>query len=166
MAFDTFLKIESPNVAGESTDSKHKGEIEIYSFSLGASNPTTIGSGTGGAGAGKVSLSSFNFMKKTDKTSPVLFQACASGTHYAKVTITCRKAGGSNPVEYLKYTFTTVVVESIQWSGSSGGDDTPTESCSFAYGKVQIDYTPQKNADGSGGAPVHGGWDAQANKTA
>ena len=70
MPFDAFLKIETPNVAGESTDSKHKGEIEIYSFSLGASNPTTIGSATGGAGAGKVSLSSFNFMKKTDKVQP------------------------------------------------------------------------------------------------
>src|SRR6516225_8190153 len=62
MPFDAFLKIETPNITGESTDSKHKGEIEIYSFSLGASNPTTIGSATGGAGAGKVSLSSFNFM--------------------------------------------------------------------------------------------------------
>ena len=49
MPFDAFLKIETPNITGESTDSKHKGEIEIYSFSLGASNPTTIGSATGGA---------------------------------------------------------------------------------------------------------------------
>src|SRR6478672_10067001 len=93
MPFDAYLKIETPNITGESTDSKHKGEIEIYSFSLGASNPTTIGSATGGAGAGKVSLSSFNFMKKTDKVSPVLFQACASGVHYDKVTVTMRKAG-------------------------------------------------------------------------
>src|SRR4029077_10610939 len=88
MPFDAFLKIETPNVAGESTDSKHKGEIEIYSFRLGASNPTTIGSATGGPGAGTVSTSSFHFMKKTDKVSPVLFQACASGVHYDKVTVT------------------------------------------------------------------------------
>ena len=32
-----------------------------------------------------------------------------------------------------KYDFTDVMVESIQWSGSSGGDDTPTESVSFAF---------------------------------
>ena len=32
------------------------------------------------------------------------------------------------------------MVESVQWSGSSGGDDTPTESVSFAFAKVEIDY--------------------------
>jgi type VI secretion system secreted protein Hcp len=162
MPFDAFLKIETPNVAGESTDNKHKGEIEIYSFSLGASNPTTIGSATGGAGAGKVSLSSFNFMKKTDKVSPVLFQACASGVHYDKVTVTMRKAG-ETPVEYLTYTFGTVFVESVQWSGSSGGDDTPTESVSFAFGKMQIDYQPQGPDGKPLGGAVHGGWDAVKN---
>lgn len=72
MAFDAFLKITTPDVAGESSDSKHPGEIELYSFSLGAHNTTTIGSATGGAGAGKVSFSSFSIMKKTDKTSPIL----------------------------------------------------------------------------------------------
>ncbi|MEO8595149.1 MAG: type VI secretion system tube protein Hcp [Candidatus Solibacter sp.] len=162
MPFDAFVKIETPNVAGESTDSKHKGEIEIYSFSLGASNPTTIGSATGGAGAGKVSLSSFNFMKKTDKVSPVLFQASASGTHYAKVTVTLRKAG-EKPVEYLKYTFSTVFVESIQWSGSTGGDDAPTESVSMAYGKMEIDYQPQGPDGKALGGAIHGGWDAIKN---
>jgi type VI secretion system secreted protein Hcp len=162
MAFDTFMKIETPNVAGESQDAKHKGEIEIFSFSLGASNPTTIGSATGGAGAGKVSLSSFSFMKKTDKTSPVLFQACANGTHYDKVTITCRKAG-QTPVEYLIYTFNLCFVESVQWSGSSGGDDTPAESCSMAFGKMQIDYQPQGPDGKPLGGAIHGGWDQVKN---
>ena len=37
-----------------------------------------------------------------------------------------RRAGHSR--SFLKYTFTDVMVESIQWSGSTGGDDTPTES--------------------------------------
>src|SRR3954469_3270111 len=105
MAFDSFLKITSPDVAGESQDAKHKGEIELFSFSLGAHNPTTIGSATGGAGAGKVSFSNFSIMKKTDKTSPILFQACAGGTHYGKAVITLRKAGGDAQVEYLKYSF-------------------------------------------------------------
>jgi len=162
MPFDAYLKIETPNITGESTDSKHKGEIEIYSFSLGASNPTTIGSATGGAGAGKVSLSSFNFMKKTDKVSPVLFQACASGVHYAKATVTLRKAG-ETPVEYLKYTFGTVFVESVQWSGSTGGDDAPTESVSFCFRKMEIDYQPQGPDGKPLGGAVHGGWDAIKN---
>lgn len=157
MAFDAFLKIETPDIKGESTDEKHKGEIEIFSFSVGASNPVTISSATGGGGAGKVSLSSFSFMKKTDKTSPVLFQATCAGTHYKEALVCIRKAGETQ-LEYLKYTFSEVMIESIQWSGSTGGDDTPTESCSFAFGKMQIDYQPQgKDGKAEGGA-IHGGW--------
>ena len=39
MAFDTYLKIETPDVAGEATATGFEGQIEIYSFSWGASNP-------------------------------------------------------------------------------------------------------------------------------
>jgi len=50
MAFDTYLKIDT--VDGEATQANHAGWIEIYSFSWGASNPTTIGSGATGLSAG------------------------------------------------------------------------------------------------------------------
>ena len=162
MPFDAFLKIETPNITGESTDSKHKGEIEIYSFSLGASNPTTIGSATGGAGAGKVSLSSFNFMKKTDKVSPVLFQACSSGVHYTKATVTLRKAG-ETPVEYLVYTFGTVFVESCSGAVPRVATMHRRNQSRSAFGTMQIDYQPQGPDGKPLGGAVHGGWDAIKN---
>jgi type VI secretion system secreted protein Hcp len=162
MAFDCFLKIGSgPDVKGESTDSKHKGEIEISSFSFGASNPATIGSGTTGSGAGKVSVSTFNVTKKTDKASPVLFQACCEGDHYSTATVTLRKAG-KNQQEYLIYDFTEVYVDSVQWSGKSGGDDTPHEDVSFSFATVHVKYAPQK-PDGTLDSPVEGGWDVTKN---
>jgi type VI secretion system secreted protein Hcp len=165
MAFDAFLKIGSgPDVKGESTDDKHKNEIEIASFSFGASNPSTIGSGTGGTGGGKVSISSLNVMKKTDKSSAMLFQACCAGDHYATATLTLRKAGGKSPLEYLIYTFTEFYVDSVQWSGSAGGgDSTPSESVSFSFASVHVKYVPQK-ADGTGDSPIEGGWDVTTNK--
>jgi len=164
MAFDAFLKF-TPTVKGESTDKTHAGEIEIMSFSFGASNPVSIGSGTTGAGSGKVHLSSFNIMKKTDSASTSLFKACCSGAHYTDATITLRKAGGATPLEYLVYQFNTVFVESIQWSGSTGGDDTPTESVSLAYGSVTITY---KTQDAKGGAKdtLGAGWDQIKNTVA
>ena len=161
MAFDAFLKLDT--VKGESKDSKHSGEIEIYSFSFGATNPTTIGSGTGGAGAGKVSFHGFSFMKKTDAASPLLMQACCNGTHIATAALTLRKAGGDNPLEYLKWKFEEVFVDSVQWSGSSGGDDAPTESVSFVYGKMTIDYQPQNAKGQAEGGAIHGGWDVTKN---
>ena len=154
MAYDSYVYFDGAatnanlTVKGETTDTtfKAKNAFEIYSFSWGASNPVTIGSATTGAGAGKVSISSFNVMKKTDSASPTVFQACCLGAHFPKVVVTLRKAGGKQET-FIEYTFETCFVESVQWSGSSGGDDTPTESLSIAFGKVTGKYWAQ-GADG------------------
>ena len=156
MAFDTYLKIEG--VTGEATAKGAESQMEIYSFSWGASNPTTVGSGTTGLSAGKVSVSSFNIMKKSDKASPELFMACCNGKHFDKATVQMRKATGDAQGVFLKYTFTDVMIESVQWSGSSGGDDTPTESVSLAFAKVEIEYQ-QQDAKGAVGKPVRASWD-------
>jgi type VI secretion system secreted protein Hcp len=165
MAYDAFMWMKggSPEAKGESTDKvyKDKNAFEIYSFSWGASNPVTIGSASGGAGAGKVSISSFNVMKKTDSASPALFLNCCKGQHFTEAHVVLRKAGGE-ALEYLTYDFSEVFVESIQWSGSSGGDDTPTESVSFAFGKVDLKYTPQKGK-GEKGTAIPASWDLLQN---
>jgi type VI secretion system secreted protein Hcp len=159
MAFDTYLEIKE--VPGEATAKGMEGKIEIYSFSFGASNPVTIGAGATGMGGGRATLSSFNIMKKTEKSSPLLFAACATGDHFPKAVVTLRKAGGkSGQTEFLKYEFENVFVESIQWSGSSGGDDTPSESVSFAFGKVTVNYLPQDNT-GKGGGAIVKSWNVQ-----
>ena len=142
MAFDSYLEIKG--VKGESTAKGMEGKIEIYSFSWGASNPVTIGPGTEGAAAGRVSISSFNLMKKTDTASATLFLKCCEGKHFDEATVTLRKAtGDAGQKPFLVYKFTTVYVDSIQWSGSSGGDDQPTESVSFSFAKVEMEYYKQ-----------------------
>ena len=155
MAFDAFLKVEG--IAGESSRKGFEKQLEIQSFSLGATNPTTIGTG-GGGGSGKVAVSSFHCTKRSDAASPVLFQACCNGSHYPKASVTLHKAGGKEAVDFIKYEFEEVFVESIQWGGSSGGDDVPTEQVSFAFGKVTVTYTPQ-TATGAKGSAVVGSWD-------
>jgi len=160
MAFDAFLKLDG--VKGESTADAHKDEINILSFSWGVSNPHSIGTGAGG-GSGKAHISTFNVMKKTDAASASLFQNCCSGKHYPVANVVLRKAGGEKPVEYLKYKFTDVFVENLQWSGSSGGDDVPAESVSFAFAKVEITYTPQ-DSKGKEGSPLLASWDIRAGK--
>lgn len=162
MAYDAYMWLEgeaggAPKVQGESTDKDFgaKKAFEIYSFSWGASNPATIGSGAGGGGGGRVSVSSFNIMKKTDNASPQLFTTCCCGGHFAKATVVLRRAGGTKDqtgTVYLTYTFSFVFVDSIQWSGSSGGDDVPTESVSFTFGACKIEYTPQKKTGEKGTA--------------
>jgi type VI secretion system secreted protein Hcp len=161
MAFDTFMKISSPDVPGEATAKGLEKWIEIYSFSWGASNPTTVSPGASGLSGGRASISSFNVMKKTETSSPKLFAACCAGQHYAKAEVTMRKATGTDggQKEFLKYTFEDVMVESVQWSGSSGGDDTPTESVSFAFAKVSIDYSKQDEKTGAMTSAGNASWD-------
>jgi|SRR5215467_13980500 len=166
MAYDAFMWLEGgdPAVKGETKDHVYaaKNAFEIFSFSMGASNPATIGSASGGAGGGKVNISSFNIMKKMDSASAGLFVNCCKGQHFDKGHVVIRKAGGS-AVEYIHYDFEEVFAESVQWSGSSGGDDMPAESVSFAFGKIDYKYTPQKEKGGSG-TPIPATWDLRINK--
>ena len=128
----TFLKIDG--IEGESTQKDHKGEIQIDSFSVGAQSSQSIGSQSSGAGAGKVSIQSFSITKTLDKSSPLLFQAAATGKHFKDATLSfSRKAGGKEQT-YLKFDFQNVFVSSVQ-DGSSGGGQ-PTEQVTFAFQKV------------------------------
>lgn len=143
MAFDTFLFLQG--IDGESTAVIESPPLpskafEIFSWSFGASNPSTVGSGKGGLSAGKVSVSTFNVMKKTEDASPQLFLNSCTGQHIPKGSIIMRKATGKDGKQqtFLQYDFTDIMVDSIQWSGSAGGDDTPMESVSFAFATVAI----------------------------
>jgi type VI secretion system secreted protein Hcp len=72
------------------------------------------------------------------------------------MTVSMRKQTGTGGQGvFLIYTFDEVMVESVQWSGSSGGDDTPTESVSFAFAKVTVEYKTQgKDGKLVAGTPV------------
>ena len=161
MPFDAYMKLTGPNVDGESTAKEMEKYIEIHSFSWGAHNPTTVSPGLSGLSAGRASVSTFNVMKKTETSSANLFAACCAGQHYKKAEVSLRKATGTDGGQkvFLKYTFEDVMVESIQWSGSTGGDDTPTESVSFAFAKVAIDYFKQAEDTGSMNKVGNATWD-------
>ncbi len=156
MAFDTFLKITG--IEGESTAKGAEKQIEIFSFSWGASNPSTVGPGSGGISAGRVTLSSFRISKKTDKASALLFKACCTNEHKKEAVVSIRKATGGGQEPYLTYKFSDVMVESIDWAGTSGGDDTPIEAVSLAFGKVEIEYK-QQDASGKLNTAGQVSWD-------
>jgi type VI secretion system secreted protein Hcp len=156
---DYFLKIDG--VDAESTDDKHKGEIELESFSWGQSNSGTAGKG-GGQGAGKVVAQDLSFVKRVDKASPVLMIGCATGQHFKSAILTTRKAGGGQQ-DYLKVTMEDVLVSQYQVKGSADGDVVPLEQVSINFGKLEMVYKEQK-ADGSLGGEVKQKYDYEANK--
>jgi type VI secretion system secreted protein Hcp len=156
-AVDFFLKIDS--IDGESLDSKHKGEIELDSFSFGATQSGTLAVG-GGAGAGKVQFQDLHFVTKTSKASPKLLQACANGKHIIKATLIARKAG-EQPHEYLKITLSDVLISSYSVNGD--GIIGAVDSSGMAFAKIDYAFTPQ-TPTGAAGTPVSIGWDVRANK--
>lgn len=159
-ALDAFVKIDG--IDGESQDSKHKGEIEIYRWSGKVENRGSAAVG-GGSGSGRSIHQGFKFVKLFDKASPKLLQACASGEHLKKVVFTVRKAGGDQK-EYLTYTFSDVLVSEYRqfpWGDAKTG--LPQDGFQLHYGKLEVEYKEQKQ-DGTLGGSVKGTWDVKQRK--
>jgi type VI secretion system secreted protein Hcp len=135
---DIFLKIDG--IDGESTDSKHAGEIEISSFSWGVvADP-------------KGPLQELSVASSVSKASPKLMLACASGSQFKKAVLNVRNSGDF-PQDYYRLTLEGVRISSYNSSGSSGSGAVPTDQFSMNYTRIGFSYSPQ-NADGSLGTPV------------
>ena len=159
-ASDIYLKIEG--VPGESVDADHKGEIEVMSWSLGASQPTSPRFG-GSAASGRMAQGApvsppqgpgaITVSKPYDPASVKLMQACAQGKHFPKATLTVRKAGGGQQ-EYMTYELENVMISSYSLSpqsGASSGGDRPMESLSLNYTKITYKTADDKSGAGAAG---------------
>jgi type VI secretion system secreted protein Hcp len=156
MAVDVFLEIDG--IPGESADDKHKDKIDVLSYSWGVSQTGTASYG-GGMGAGKANFGDFNFMMRMNKATPKLMNACSTGEHIPKAVLSCRKAGGTQE-DYMIYKFYDLLISSYQTSASS---EEPTESISFNYSKMEMEYKIQ---DAKGAVKTAGvfKYDLKANK--
>lgn len=159
MAVEIFLKLDG--IDGESEKSGAEKYIEIFSFSNGASNPSSVAFGTG-SGAGKVDLSSLSLQKQLDKSSPMLFLNCCSGKHIATGSMIVREATGDTTTKiYYQYDMTEVFVDSISWGGAAGGGK-PSESLTLSAKSLKISYWSQ-GSDGTLTGPIQAGWDVSKN---
>jgi type VI secretion system secreted protein Hcp len=131
MAVDYYLKIDG--IPGESTDTAHRGEINILNWSW--SETLSAGPVTGGGGAGKVSMQDFHASKVVDKASAKLMLACTNGQHIKNAVLSCRKAGGGP--DFLTITFTDAIVSSYEVAGNSGAAD-PTDQFSLHFAKIEF----------------------------
>jgi type VI secretion system secreted protein Hcp len=157
MASDIFAKIG--DIKGESRDAKHKDEIEVLSFSWGVTNAGFTGSGAGVV-AGNATFQDLSIIHSIDKASPLLMQACATGSHLKEATITQRKAGKGQQ-DYYIIKLNDIIITGVAQRGDSG--QAGSETVSLAFAKVDVEYKPQK-PDGSFDASVHFKYDLKANK--
>ncbi len=160
MATDYHLKIAG--IEGESLQKGFEKQITLLSWSWGESNNGSFATNSGG-GAGKVNMQDFHFTMKLCKASTALFRACATGQHIPEATLTCRKPGTKGgQVVYLVYKFKDLLISSYQTGGSDGSNEIPTDSISFNYSAIEIEYFEQ-GADGSTKPAGKAGYDMKKN---
>jgi type VI secretion system secreted protein Hcp len=145
LAVDMFLKIDG--VTGESTDERHKGEIDIVSFSWEIAPKT--GDLTGRTA--RVCAHDISFVKSVDSASPVLISGAIVGTIAPKATLSMRKAGEGQK-EFLTIELVNVLVSSVSHAGSNSAGN-PIEQFTVNFTGGTVTYKPQK-PDGSLGTPV------------
>jgi type VI secretion system secreted protein Hcp len=142
---DYFLKIDG--IPGESHDDKHRGEIDVLSFSWDISRSRNPRRGP----------ADFQIVKTVDAASPLLFQAACQGTSPGQAVFVARKAGRDQQ-EFLKITLKEVIITSVSPSSVSSGD-APVEVVHLGFRSAAMDVVTQK-ADGSAGPTVSGTCDA------
>ncbi len=148
---DMFLKIDG--VGGESADtSGHKGEIQIEGFQLGLMSPRDAFTNQA---TGARRWSHLSIRANVDMSAPLLYQKLATNEKIPKAVLTCRKAGNV-PLEYFTITLSDVLVVKVQTGDleTSKGNVMPPCDFDLAYGKIQLQASPQTSLGTSGGSTM------------
>jgi type VI secretion system secreted protein Hcp len=157
---DIHLKLG--DIKGESTDDKHKDEIDVTAFNWSVSNAGSMSQG-GGGGKGKALFTDIEFVHPVDKASTALWKACSTGEHMGEGTLTAAKSG-KGPQDFLVIKMNDIIVTSVSTSGNGGsGSCEVFETVRLQAAKVDFEYKPQKS-DGSLDAGSHFKYDIKANK--
>ncbi len=139
-----FMKFDG--VDGESQDAKHKGWIDLLSFSQSIHQP---GSGATGVARrrGDVIMDDIRCSKLLDKSSPKIGESVCNGKVYPKVEIEMTASYTDDArVTYYRYELKNVLVTSYNVSGSGQSQDVPSEDFSLNFEEIKVTYTENDNA--------------------
>lgn len=163
-ADDVFLRLDG--VQGEALDAKHKGDIDILSYTQSFASAFARTAGGAAGGAGKTNCGPVTVMKLVDRSSPRLIGLLTTGAHIPKAVITFRKAG-KDQLEYYRVTLDDVIVTEVEQTDNKINVPNPNatrvvEKVSLIGRRFSFEYTPTR-ADGMPEAPVKAGWDCVQN---
>ncbi len=160
--YDLYLEIPELGEIGRKLDDKPadpatKNWIKIRSFGIVLENPPPTGRATSGAGAGKAKLTSITIVKDFDAVSPLLFQALATGGHYATARIlavqTATGTAGKTkpPVIQSQIELTMVALTKIEVAGNARVGDAPSEAITLTAGALKFAATGPSAKEGTPG---------------
>jgi type VI secretion system secreted protein Hcp len=140
-AFEAFLKIDG--IPGESTDSKHRNEIDVLSFHWGIARGTR----------GRSRVEDFQIVKAVDAASPLLFEAVCAGQTFKEAVFTLNKGVGDALKDTCKMRFQDVFISSVTAAGNAASDAFPMEQVKLGFSSFEMECASE-NPDGSSGGVV------------
>lgn len=160
MAINAFLKLS--DIPGESVDETHPDEIEVVSYSFGASN---VAGGGGAAGAGRVAFTDLNVTVPQSRATPLLLQRVSDGRPLteAVLSVARRTSVEDSTTDFWTVRLTEVYVTSVNEAFTE--DVRPLDAFSLSFATIQWSY---RQLDGKGGfdKAVEGGWNLSENRPA
>lgn len=157
-ALECFMKIDG--VVGDSTDARHKDEIDLISYAWGESREIP----SSPIGAPKVKIQDLAFTFENGRASPALMFLVANGAHAKKAVMTCRIPGATrNTHEFAKWTFGDVMFSAYQTAAAVQQAGKPVDQVAMNFAQVEYQYTPQL-PNGQSGTPTTVQWDVRMNQ--
>ena len=143
------MSMTIPSIAGDGTSSSST-DIAVRAYSFGLSKAVDAS----GTTSGKAKFSTFTITKTVDTASPLLFQACASGTNLGTVKVHINLPGAE--ADSAVVTMSSTRVSAVSNAGAPGGG--ADESVDFTFQKITIDYVSSTTLK-----KTHFGWDLATN---
>jgi type VI secretion system secreted protein Hcp len=150
-ASDIFLHVQTKRagkVKGEAVSSGHEGDIVVLAWNWGVAATSAIGSTQSTA---RRSYKGLTVVKQIDTATTSLMAALASNDEVKEAKLTMRKAGGDQ-LDYFSVTLNNARVAAVDHGTDEHGNT--TESVTFLFTKLEVEYRPQKTSGLRGGSFV------------
>ena len=151
-----YLRLDQ--IDGESTVRGHAKWFELTGLAWGVHHSSGPGRG-GGAGVGRAVLDPLQVTLAGSRSTPLLFQAVATGRNIATATLDV-VASGEQPRSILKWDLQDVALTALQLSGEGGAP--LVETLSLSYAKITLTSTGQ-DPKGAVSPGTVAGWDLTRN---
>lgn len=150
---DMFLKAtgqRTGEIAGESTDRRFRGQIDIVDWSWGMTTPSAVG----GSRTGRTLIGELKLVKRADKASTALMAVMRNNEILSTAVLSVRKSGGALPLPYWIMTLTNarVTAYAVQSDLSADGAPVLSEHLSLTFRSAEIEYTEQSETGANLGA--------------
>jgi len=150
-------------IKGESSDSNHKGWMDVDSISWGVVRRiTTEASTQNDRESANAEISELTLTRRMDSATPSLFIEACCGTGKDVVIHLTKTGTGSGSDVYMEYTLKNALISSYNVNAISQDTGRPSETIVISFVDLEVKYTPYDD-DGNAEAAIAVGFDTSTN---